>query len=224
MVGVIAAMFSYVQQQASIEETKRATNEITAKDEHDWGIKVIDLYLNKQELFDFTKNPKNAALNLRVLSAVAPKEVQGILDVELSRVPPPSTENDSNRLNSLQAVAEVQETLSKSTLTTKKVPVSDKPASFTVYVQYAPGDKAVASKAQNALLELGYQVPGIEEVRTVPSSLQVRYYKSDQKPLAAELAVILGKRLGLSAGPDNAIQVVSSKQLPGGILEVWIPR
>ena len=72
MVGVIAGMFGYVQQQASIEETKRAGIEVKVKDEREWGFKVIEMYFSNRELFDLTKNPEAAALNLRVLAAVAP--------------------------------------------------------------------------------------------------------------------------------------------------------
>ena len=53
MGGVVAAMFSYVQQQASIGESKRARIETKAKDEHNWGIKVVEMYFSNYELFDF---------------------------------------------------------------------------------------------------------------------------------------------------------------------------
>src|SRR4030095_9434425 len=72
-------------------------------------------------------------------------------------------------------------------------------------------DQDIASKAQGALTRLGYRGPGIEKVNKVPSRLQVRYYRPDQKSHAGELAGELGKALGLPAGPDNAIFVTSSQ-------------
>ena len=224
MVGVIAAMFSLVQQQASIEETKRARIEGKSKEEHDWGIKVIDMYFSNRDHFDLTKDPETAALNLRVLAAVAPIAVQGVLNAEQSKIPPPSGDDDTNRIKILAAVAGVQDALAAATPTSEISRPPAKPSDFIVYVQYAAGDKDIASKAQSALKELGYRVPGIEKVGKVPSRLQVRYYHPEQESLAGELAGELGRKLGLPAGPDNAILVTSSKQLPGGILEVWLPR
>jgi hypothetical protein len=63
MVALIAASFSYVQTKNNIrdndrarteaqEETKRARLEAQAKEEHEWGLKVIDMYFAKRELFD----------------------------------------------------------------------------------------------------------------------------------------------------------------------------
>ncbi len=224
MVGVIAAMFSYVQQQASIEETKRARIESKAKEEHSWGIKVIEMYFSNHDLFDLNKDPETAASNLRVLAAVAPTAVQGVLNVELSRIPPPSGDNDVSRINSLAAVAGVQNALAAVRPQGELSLSPAQPSDFTVYLQYSTGDRNFALTAQNALVELGYRVPGIEQVRKVPSRLQVRYYHLEQKTLAGELAGKIGIKLGLRAGPDNAILVTSAKPLPGGILEVWLPR
>ncbi len=224
VVGLIAAMFSYVQQQASIEETKRARIEAQAQEQHDWGVKVIDMYFQNRELFDLTRHPEAAALNLRVLAAVAPTAVQGVLKAEQSRIPPPSGVDDPGRMKSLAAVAGVQDALAAVVQRGEPRPAADKPSDFTVYVQYAAGGKEMASKVQGALTELGYQVPGIDKVGDVPSRLQIRYYHPEQQSLAVKTADELAKRLGLKAGPDSAVLVTSSKQLPRGILEVWIPR
>ena len=83
MVGVIAAMFSYIQQQASIEETNRTRIEAKAKEEREWGFKVIEMYLSNREHFDLTKDPEAAASNLRVLAAVAPTAVRSVLNTEM---------------------------------------------------------------------------------------------------------------------------------------------
>ena len=224
MVGLIAAMFSYVQQQNSLEETKRARIEAQAKDEREWGFKVIEMYFSRRELFDLMKNSETATLNLRVLAAVAPTAVQGVLNAEQSKIPPPSGSDDANRLDSLAAVAGVQDALAAAERSKRAPEAGFKPSDFTIYVQYAADDQDMASKAQGALIKLGYRVPGIERVNKVPSRLQVRYYRPDQKSHASALAGALGKTLGLPAGPDSTILVTSSKPLPGGIHEVWLPH
>jgi hypothetical protein len=62
---------------------------------------------------------------------------------------------------------------------------------------------------------------GIEQVAKAPSTLQVRYGRPDQRDYAKDLAKQLGTELHL---PDSsAIQLQSFKQLPSGILEVWLP-
>jgi len=223
MVGLIAGMFSYVQQQESLQATERARIEARAKDEREWGFKVVEMYFSKRELFDLTKNAETAALNLRVLAAVAPTAVQGVLNAERSRIPPPSAPDESSRLESLAAVANVQDALANARQVSQTAPAVLKPSDFTIYVQYGEGAQNVASKAQAILVELGYRVPGIEQVRKAPSRLQVRYYRPDQRTFASQLATELGKRLDLPAGADNAIQVTTSKELPKGILEVWLP-
>jgi hypothetical protein len=222
-VGLIAAMFSYVQQQNAIQETERARIDAQAKEEREWGFKVADMYFTKRELFDLTTNPEQAALNLRVLAAVAPTVVQGVLNAEQSRIPPPSGLDDTNRLSSLAAVAGVQDALTNAGQSRQATASNFKPADFTIYVQYLDGGRDTAVKTQTLLANLGYRVPGIEKVGKVPSRLQVRYYRPDQRSYAAELATELGTALKLPAGPDNAILVRSSKELPTGILEVWLP-
>jgi hypothetical protein len=233
-IGLIAAMFGYVQQQSAIQETERARIdakeatdrariEAQAKEEHEWGLKVIDMYFTKRELFDLTTNPEQAALNLRVLAAVAPAVVQGVLNAEQSRIPPPSGLDDPNRLNSLAAVAGVQDALTNAGQSSHASVSNFKPADFTIYVQYPDGGRDTAVKTQGLLANLGYRVPGIEKVGKVPSQLQVRYYRPDQRSYAERLATELGKALKLPADPDNAVLVKSSKVLPTGIMEVWLP-
>jgi hypothetical protein len=224
MVGLIAGMFSYVQQQNAIQTTERARIEAQSKDEREWGFKVIEMYFTKRELFDINKNSEQASSNLRVLAAVAPTVVQGVLNAERSRIPPPGGADDTNRLESLAAVAGVQDALASARQSFQTPASSFKPSDFTIYVQYPDGGRDTAVKTQSILVNLGYRVPGIQQIGKVPSRLQVRYYRSDQQPYAGALATELGKGLDLPAGPDNAILVASSKKLPSGILEVWLPR
>ncbi len=225
MVGLIAAMFSYVQQQNAVQATERARIEARAKDEREWGFKVVEMYFSNRELFDLTKNPAQAGSNLRVLAAVAPTAVQGVLNAELSRIPPPKNLDDVNRMDSLSAVAGVQAALesAKQQLAPRATEPEFKPANFTLYVQYPAGSRETAIKTQGLLDEIGFRVPGIEQVDTAPSRLQVRYYRPEQRAFAGELAIKLGQALNLSTTSDNAILVESAKQLPGGIMEVWLP-
>lgn len=223
MVGLIAVLFGYVQKQNEIQATERARYEAQINDEREWGFKVIDMYFSKHEFFDLTKNSEQAALNLRVLAAVAPKAVQGVLNAEGSRIPPPSGTDDSNRLESLTAVAGVQDALASARQSHQPPASSFKPSDFTLYVQYTDGGRDTAVKTQSQLIELGYRVPDIQQVGKAPSRLQVRYYRPDQRFYAEKLATELGKELNLPTGPDNAIPVKSAKELPSGILEVWLP-
>lgn len=235
IVGVIAGIFGYVQKNASIQETRRVQIEEEAKedrlrieaqiqDEREWGYKVVELYFNKRELFDFQANPEMAAQNLRVLSAVSPKAVQGVLDAEEKSVAPPKSENDAARLNSLAAINDVQEDLTAASPQKKLADTEFRPSDFIIYVQYAEGDELAGAQAQQELLTLGYRVPGIEKVDKVPDRLELRYYRPEQQAFSQELVVKLGAALGLTVSRDNAKLLKSSKQLPGGILEVWLPR
>ncbi|OPY87082.1 MAG: hypothetical protein A4E72_01544 [Syntrophus sp. PtaU1.Bin208] len=235
MVGLIAGMFSYVQHLNSLQATERARIdsakatdqaqiEEQAKAEREWGLKVIEMYFSKREMFDLTKNSEQAALNLRVLAAVAPTAVQGVLNAERSRIPPPGGAADSKRLESLAAVAGVQNALASARQSRQSPASSFKPSDFTVYVQYPESGQDTAVKTQRLLVNLGYSVPGIEHVEKAPSRLQVRYYRPEQRSYAGKLATELGKELNLPAGPDNAIVVKSTKELPSGILEVWLPE
>jgi hypothetical protein len=224
MVGLIAGMFSYVQQQNAIQATERARIEAQAKDEREWGFKVVEMYFTKRELFDLTKNSVQATSNLRVLAAVAPTAVQGVLNAERSRIPPPGEADDTNRLESLAAVAGVQDALASARQSLQTSASNFKPSDFTIYVQYPDGRREIAVKTQSILASRGYRVPSIQQVSKVPSRLQVRYYRLDQRSYAVKLAIELGRELDLPASPDNAILVTSSKELPSGILEVWLPH
>jgi len=234
-VGLIAGIFGLVQQENARQATERARIEAQksneqvrieaqAKDEREYGFKVIDMYLSKRELFDLTKNREQAELNLRALALVAPAAVQGVLNAEQTKIPPPSGADDSNRLESLAAVAGVQGALADARQSRGTQAPLFKPSDFTIYIQYPDGGRDTAVKTQSLLANLGFSVPGIQQVGKVPSRLQVRYYRPDQRSYAGELATELGKALNLPASPDNAILVTSSKELPSGILEVWLPH
>ena len=227
MVGFVAAVFGYVEHHKTLETTERTRIETTAKDEREWGFRVVEMYLNKRELFDLMQNPDQAAANLRFLYAVAPNVVQSVFDTERARIPAPGAEgetNNSQRLQSLAAVAQVQSAIKgakgEELLSATKMVPSD----FLVYVQYAGDSRDRAVQAQKALQDQGFRAPGIELVRKVPPRLQVRYYRREQKDFAGDLATQLGRTLGLPATADNAILVESKKELPSGILELWLPQ
>ena len=225
MIGLIASLFGYVQQQSSLQATERARIEAKSKDEREWGFKVVEMYLTKRELFDLTANSEIAAANLRVLAAVAPVAVQGLLNAETSRIPPPSSEVDERRrLESLAAVAGIQNAINAKEQAKPAATAGLQSSNFRVYIQFAEGSHEIAMRAQATLQQQGFRAPGIEQVRKVPSRLQIRYYRPEQHEFASDLAVSLGKSLQLPATADNAILVTSSKQLPDGILELWLPQ
>jgi hypothetical protein len=234
MVGLIAGMFGYVQQQSSLQATERARIEATratdqarieahAKDEREWSFKVVEMYFGKRELFDLTANPAQGERNLRMLAAVAPLAVQGVLDAERASILPPTGADDTNRLTSLAAVAAVQGALPPAKMAPEESAGSFHPADFTVYLQFPEGSRDTAVRARGVLSNLGYRVPGMEQVAKAPARLQVRYYRPDQRTYAGALAIDLGKQLSLPASSDNAILVTTSRELPSGILEVWLP-
>ena len=224
MVGLVATVFGYVQQQLAAASTERARIESKSKDEREWGFKVVEMYFSKRELFDLTKNAEQATANLRVLAAVAPTAVQGLLDAEQARIPAPTGgEDEAQRLRSLSAVADIQNALAVANPASSAAVSALKPEDFLAYVQYAEGSKEIALKAQATLQKLGFRAPGVEQVAKVPSRLQVRYYRSEQHAFASKLAVDLGAALKLTATGDGAVRVVSTKQLPTGVVEVWLP-
>lgn len=225
MVGLVATIFGYVQQRLAAESTERTRIESKSKDEREWGFKVVEMYFNKRELFDLTKNAEQATANLRVLAAVAPTAVQGLLDAEQARIPAPTgDEGDAERLRSLSAVAAIQNAIAHANPPSSASAPDLKPQDFLAYVQYAEGAKDMALKTQTTLQKLGFRAPGVEQVAKVPLRLQVRYYRGEQRAFASRLAVELGAALDLPTTADNAVLVVSTKQLPTGVVEVWLPR
>jgi hypothetical protein len=225
MAGLIAAMIGIFQQRIAADASERASAQLKEKNEHDWGVKVIEMYLNKRELFDLTKNADQAGTNLSVLAAVAPKAVQDVFEAEKTRIPRPTGSNEQERLRSLAAVAGVQKALAKTKPAGETQTPTFKPSDFTIYLQYSDGDRVTAEKTQTFLAKLGYRVPGMEQVAVTkaPSRLQVRYYRPEQLDFAVALVTELGNDLNLPVRPDSAILVDSTKQLPSGILEVWLP-
>lgn len=225
MAGLIAVGFDYLQNIQSKKDENLAKDLAKiaedAKNEREFGIKVIDIYLRNSELFDFNRNPQQAQISLRVFSAVAPTAVKSVLDAELNKIQPPNISDNSKRLESLAAVAQVQNSLAIAR--PQAAESSFKPAEFTVYVQHPEDMIDTAKKMQNFLLNQGYRVPGIEQTLNPPSRLQVRYYRPNQKIFAVNLVTQLGQALSLRATDDNAILVTSPRELPSGILEVWLP-
>lgn len=225
MVGLVASIFGCVQQQNAVQATQRVQIEARSKDEREWGFKVVEMYLTNRKLFDLTSNPELADANLRVLAAVAPATVQGLLNAETSRIPPPSAEvNETRRLDSLAAVAGIQNVINAKEQIKPAATSGLQSSNFRVYVQFAEGSREIATKAVSALQEQGFRAPGIEQVKKVPLRLQVRYYRPEQHEFASKLVVSLGKALQLPAMLGDAILVTSSKQLPDGILELWLPQ
>jgi hypothetical protein len=223
-VAFVAGVFGFVQQQVTIRASQQANIEAKARNELEWGFKVLELYLNKRDSFDIRKNPEEATKNLQALAAVAPLAVKGVLNAELSRLPPPETAgNDEARLNTLAAVAGVQQAIATAQPSAPAAPAVQ-PSSFTIYVQYPEGQGETAEKVRTLLAQRGYHAPGMERVAKVPERLEVRYYRPEQRAAAEALAREVAAAIGQPPEAAAAKLLKSSKPLPSGIMEVWLPR
>jgi hypothetical protein len=232
--GVVATLLSFgVTERARIDArtaTQSTEFEAKKKDEREWGIKVVELYLDKRDLFDLARKPDQAGANLRMLAVVAPEAVKGVLDAETALIPKPGAEDDdAARINSLTQIASIQNVLQpkspEGSASSNAAKIAARPNSdFTVYIQYPAGSRDLALSAQATLQAQGYRAPAIEEVRQVPNHMQVRYYRPEQKDRAAGLLHEVGETLKLTTDPGDALQLKSQKQLPDGILELWLPK
>lgn len=224
MVGIVAGLISWTQQHSANQMTERIRIESNQRAELEYGFKVIEMYFDNRELFDLTSNPEQASSNLEVLVEVAPSVVKGVFLTEFNSIPLPGEIDDSSRFKSLAAAASVQDALERVTKSNIVMKSDYQPSDFTVYIQYPDGQRESADLIQSFLESCGYHVPGIELVRNPPSRLQVRYYRTKQKSHSEDLSISLGRELNLITSADNAILVANSnKELPDGILEVWIP-
>lgn len=222
--GVVAACFSYVQHANAELDARERNSEIKAQNEREWGMRTVDIYFEKQHLFDFSKDPERAGSNLRVLITVAPDIVANVLESEQSRLPTPGRDSDLKRIEGLAAIAEVQDALREARGSPSPTEVSSKNSDFTVYIQYPEGSQQLAEIVRASLQTLGYRVPGIDEVSNAPDRFEVRYYREEQETRANDLAKQLAQALGEPAGSPTAKMLQSRRQLPGGVLEVWLPQ
>ena len=221
-VAFVAGVFGFIQQQLTVGATTQATMETKSHNEHEWGFEVVQLYVTRQELFDITKNPEHASKNLQVLAAVAPDVVQSVLNAELSKVPSESAGN-GNRINTLTEAASVQSAIAAAKSPGGAAP-SLQPSSFTIYLQYPDGGRDNAEKVQALLTRRGYHLLGVEQVRNVPTNLEVRYYRPEQRAIAEGLAKEVGDAIGQPQDKVTAKILLASKPLPAGIMEVWLPK
>jgi hypothetical protein len=223
-VAFVAGIFGYVQQSINAGATDRATIEAKKRSEFEWGFKTIELYVTKQDEFNMAKDPERASKNLQALAAVAPDVVKGLLNAELSKIPAPTNVNGSKaRLDALAGVATVQAAIA-ATESHQKTAATLQASSFTVYLQFPEGGRDTAGKVQASLIQRGYKVPGIEQVQTASSNLEVRYYRPEQREIAEALAKVVGATIGQSPEKTKVKMLVTSKTLPTGIMEVWLPK
>jgi hypothetical protein len=68
-VSLIAVAFGYFQWQQSSQELK-------TKNDREWALKIVEMYLSKRELFDFQKDAEQAESNFKLLSMIAPQTVE----------------------------------------------------------------------------------------------------------------------------------------------------
>jgi hypothetical protein len=131
------------------------------------------------------------------------------------------TVGSSPRLGSAPAPNSAQAPIQTPAPAGPRAEAGPSPADFTVYVQFRD-DRALAGRVAANLRTAGFRAPAVDAQDNTPDNLQVRYYKPDQKPFAERLAAQLAQDFNL---PNAAAsQVVSKKELPAGILEVWLPR
>ncbi len=223
-VAFVAGIFGYVQQKINAGATDRATIEAINRNQLEWGFKAIELYVMKQEQFDMARDPERASKNLQALAAVAPDVVKGVLNAELSKIPAPTNGSDSNtRLDALAGVATVQAALA-ATESHHKTAAALQASSFTIYLQYPEDGRDTAEKVQSSLIQRGYKVPGLEQVSRAPSNLEVRYYRPEQREMAETLVREVGTAIGKAQEKTTVKMLATSKTLPSGIMEVWLPK
>ena len=97
-----------------------------------------------------------------------------------------------------------------------------------IYFQYAGGTPEQATELSKALQELGYVVPGQEQLQSAAGLAEVRYYYSEDEESAKLLAqnvMAAAKQLGLAAGRQirTASHISWPRQKPArGTLELWL--
>lgn len=97
---------------------------------------------------------------------------------------------------------------------------ASKPSDFKVYIQYGAGAQDQAAEAQKKLISIGYGAPSPQLTTTATDAPEVRYYRASQAKFAEELSSQIKDVIGVAATPKF---VGANRQLPDGILEVWLP-
>ena len=198
------------------EETERARVDAALQDEREWGFKVVTMYISNRDIFDLRQNPDSASANLKVFAFVAPKAVQSVLDAEQARISGTSTQDITSRNKSLAAIASVQESLPN-----QSPEGAFANSNFTIYIQYPKGAEAQANQLKGMLEEKGFRIPLARLVSESPSTLEVRYFRENQRHFAGQVSKDIASVMGIPANAQNAR---SGKPMPLGILEVWLPK
>lgn len=222
--------FGFVQWHSQREETKRLEAQRNSRlieesvaarerDQREWGIKIIELYLTKRDLFDFNKNPDTASVNLSALQSISPAVVAGMLRAELENIPRPGQANEPKRIKSLEAIEKVRE----GEITENKWIGDRKPRDYKVFIQYGENNKLLSTKIGEVLSTMGFNVPASQIVQSTPDRVEIRYYRPEQAQFAMQLLADLQKAVPGVNGNGKVLQIKSKNRLPDGILEVWVP-
>jgi hypothetical protein len=227
--GVLAALVALAvagvglwQNRLAEADRKAQASMVQKQQDGLWGVQVLELYVTHAGEFDPVKSPETAGQNLSALVAAAPDLMRPILERRKdSSVRVGIADDPASALS----VAAIQQALGPPPVTTPPadagLPSGVNPAAYSVYIQYGNAAGHFASKYGAELSGIGFQVPPLEQVPAPPDVPEVRYYLPGQQPLAEWLT----KRLDEQAPQRQAAitKLIGSGDLPGGIIEVWIP-
>lgn len=106
----------------------------------------------------------------------------------------------------------------------KPVPTSGTYAAtdFLAYIQYAETRDADQQKVRSALTEMGLTTPAAQkmDLRRSPNGNEIRIYRDEHRVYANQLAAQLKRDTGLTF----AVPPKVGKNLPNGIIEIWIGK
>jgi hypothetical protein len=241
VVGGVGTLLTYYTNEQADMRARKAAEEETARTLSQNAVRV---YFENPDRFDLTKD--DGVFNLRLLAATAPGTttetlLNRIQDQVVSNavtaqtaavdaaIAAPAAAAAANPAaaaapapSGTQAVQQVADDVRYAAIqnTPSLVENAAVPSDFTVYLQYGAGSADKAKTVQGLVTKMGFNAPGLEEVKLQVPSAQVRYYRPGQEKIAQELASSIANVLGVKP----VVQYVgANRKLPDGILEVWLP-
>lgn len=232
--NVQQAFVAYQQRMVADQRAQAAEKEARERQDAQWGIGVLELYVKYPDQFDASRTPATAGKSLKALALVAPSVMRPILENkqdDLVRAAASATD-DGARSAADTALRAINEAVQQAVVAARAGqpqavsvaatpwPAGVKPADYTIYIQYGSGSKERAAALADYLRTSGFRVPAAELVTSAPAVGDVRYYKQDQASLADELAQRVSPAIGSIARPKF---IGGQRNLPDGILEIWLP-
>ena len=209
------------QERAKSDEQARVFAEADQRQQDgQWGISVLELYITHPEGFDPSKSPVTAKQNLTALAVSAPDIMRPILQQRMDDIVRSPAGLNTESLTAIASALGTGSTTDSGTDNLASLlpgwPQGANPADYSVYIQYGANSAAVATAFAQRLRDQHFRVPDLELVNQSTTTSEVRYYRPEQKPVADALASSLG---------NGAISkfIGAGQNLPGGIIEVWIP-